>query len=367
MGARIVRLAGLVRAGTLAVVLLAAHASAQPIGGLRDDLITKITALSSAETDEIRQFTEPRLVALAGEDAAARERARAELVASLRRPGVSVAFRQAYRGVMLDRLTPLASDARDEVAINALLILGELADDAAARVVMERTGDDRQTVRYAAIAALTTSFRAARDQAPALTPATAGRIVDHLGERLRTERDAWTADAVARSLIAAGSIGRAEFAPSAQNAWVALAEGVGDRLYAAQPGPERRIALLTAMRAGEAMRDAITTPAGIGDRATRAAASLGGETIGFVARLLERGELASGERRFETDLVNVGENLVFFSRQKLLPNPPQQTRLADTLGAGQDSDYRNTARRLVAELTQPPVSMPQNRATRWFN
>lgn len=355
------------RAGTLAVACLVVPAGAQPIGGLRDDLITKITALSSSETEEVRQFAEPRLAALASDDAAARERARAELVSSLRRPGVSVAFRQAYRGVMLDRLAPLASDARDETAINALLVLGELADDAAARVVMERTGDDRQTVRYAAIAALATSLRAARDQAPALTPATAGRIVDHLGERLRGERDAWTADAVARALIAAGSIGRSEFAPAAQHAWVALAEGVGDRLYSAEAGPERRIVLLTAMRAGEAMRDAITTPAGIGDRATRAAAGLGGETIGFVSRLLAKGDLTGGERRFESDLVNVGENVVFFSRQKLLPTAPQQTRLADMLNAGQDSEFRIAARRLVAELTQPPVSMPQDRATRWFD
>ncbi len=366
MGARIVKLAGFVRAGTLAVALVGVPASAQPLGGLRDDLTTKITALSSAETDEVRQFAEPRLDALAGTDAAARERSRAELVSSLRRPGVSVAFRQAYRGVMLDRLRPLASDARDEVAINALLVLGELADDAAARVVLERTSDDRQTVRYAAIAALTTSFRAARDQAPALTPATAGRIVDHLGERLATERDAWTADAVARSLIAAGSIGRSEFAPAAENAWVALAEGVGDRLFEAQAGPERRIVLLTAMRAGEAMRDAVTAPSGIGERATRAAAGLGGETIGFVARLLTKGELPAGDRRFETDLVNVGENLVFFSLQQLPPRTPQQTRLAEMLNAGQDSDYGNAARLLVAKLAQPPVSMPQNRATRWF-
>ena len=360
------RLAGLARAGTLAVALLTAPCAAQPIGGLRDDLITKITALSSAETDEVRQFVEPRLLALAGNDAVARERARAELVSSLRRPGVSVAFRQAYRGAMLDRLTPLASDARDEVAINALLVLGELADDAAARVLLERTGDDRQTVRYAAIAALTTSFRAARDQAPALTPATAGRIVDHLGERLRNEPDAWTADAVARALIAAGSIGRSEFASVSQNAWVALGEGVGDRLYSAEPSPELRIVLLTAMRAGEAMRDAITAPTGIDDRATRAAAGLGGEAIGFVSRLLERGELASGDRRVEADLVNIGENLVFFSRQRLLSTPPPQTRLADMLNAGQDGEYRNAASLLVAQLAQPPVSMPQDRAMRWF-
>jgi hypothetical protein len=315
----------------------------------------KIAGFTPDEQQQIATFTENRLRLLGGEDQIARERARKELLSPLTRPCVSVAFRQLDRAAMIDDLTTLAGAGDDGIAITALVVLGELADDSARQVLQQYTADPRPAVRYAAIAALSRTLRAVNTYAPALDPGRATEIVAHLATRLTEEEDPQIVDLLTRALITGAAISRDGFAETASRALAALADGVGPRLRAASP-EARPVVLLSALRTLEAMNSRLVGAGNVPAEIARNIAAFAGETLADIAHAANVGELAES-RAVEVDIVNISERLLVFAHQKL-GRSIQPPGLAAMLQAGQDKEFYAQVRQLVLSLEQAPVSLP---------
>lgn len=312
------------------------------------------TSYGADAQEQIRQYVSARLQQLGSEDVATRERARKQLLEPLSRPTVSVAFRRTYREAAIETLTSLAAGGDEAVTINALLALGELADDPSRQVVQEYTDAESVAVRYAAVVALTRTLRAIDFAAPAIDPTRVTSLVSHLRERLETEPDPSVADAVARALLTAASIQRDGFAAPAQRALVAVGGGVGSRVRAAEES-DRALALMTAVRVAQNLAGRLAAPGDVSPEVCRAASAFAGEILAHLAARANQGEL-SNSGGWETDLVTLSERILVFAHSKLgsrLAAPG----LPDLLQSGNQRAFYDRVRTLVLGLSGGPCNL----------
>ena len=123
---------------TLAFAVSAVTASAQ-IAPIRPGAVTDA---------QVKAFVGDRLGALGSGEPLAVRQARIDLLAPLRAPEIDSAFRLQYSGALQQGgLTGLASDDDVLVAINAIVIAGELATQLSASILDRALGDDRPAVR----------------------------------------------------------------------------------------------------------------------------------------------------------------------------------------------------------------------------
>lgn len=337
-------------AAVLAGCLLALPAAAQP-GTLSVDPC-KVAGFTQAEQDEIRSFATARLEQIESGDATARERARKELLAPLRRPCVSVAFRQQYRSAMIDGLRELAGADDETVAITAIYLLGELADDAARQTLQEHTGDDRAAVRYAAIAAMGRTFRAVSATAPAIDPARVAQMVEHLGGRLESEADPLILDVIVRALLDAAQITRDDYAAASTRAVTTLAGGIGPRLRDADPESKPKL-YVTTLRVGEAFGARLAGAGAVPAEVARAAAGWAAEVLAHLAHLANTDQLGDAHA-LAVDIANISERIIVFAHQKL-GGSRSPVDLARLLESANGKDFYARVRELVLSLEQPPV------------
>lgn len=340
------------------VLTLAACVFSTPALGQIESLPpTDKTVYSDADKQQINAYVTPRLGSIGNGETSARERARRELLVPLRRPGVSVAFRRAFRESSISTLTSLAGSTDDAVAINALLVLGEIADDSSRQVVQQYTADDRVAVRYAAIAAMTATFRSIDVASPAIDPGRVGEMVRHLAERLRDEPDPSVADAIARSLLVASNTRREGFAGAAARATTVLGAGVGGRLRAADDN-DRQVALMTAVRVAESYSNAMAAAGQVTPEAARAGAGFAGEVL---AHLASRARAASGSmpatEGWEADLVTFCERIMVFSASKL-GGSVAAPGLVALVESGDSGAFYDRVSKLVLGLSGRPWNLP---------
>jgi hypothetical protein len=315
---------------------------------------TDKTSYSQAEEQEISAYVTPRVDLIGNGDVDARERARRELLTPLARPGVSVAFRRTFREAAIGALTNHASSTDDAVAINALLVLGSIADDPSRQVVQGYTDDDRVAVRYAAIAAMTQTFRAIDRASPAIDPGRVGEMVRHLTDRLTAEPDASVADAITRSLLVASAIRRDGFGAASSRATTGLAAGVGGRLRAAEES-DRQVALMTAVRLAEAFAGRLAAAGTVSPEVAKAGAAYAGEVLAHLAYLANDGSMP-GSSGWEADLVTLSERNLVFAALKLngsIP-PPGLPALVES---GDARAFYDRVRLLVLGLNGPPCNL----------
>ncbi len=345
------RLRVLISAVAAAMCLSALPLRAQP-GQLEVDPC-KVAGFTEAEQQQIRTFVEQRLTLL-DKDAADREPARRELLEPLARSCVSVAFRQLYRGAMLGDLQRLAASAEEEVAITALIILGELADEPARQELQKYTADERIAVRFAAIAGMKRTFRAINNAAPALDANRVGEMVRHLGDRLSTEEDPATIDLTVRTLIAAAGVSRDGYGEVAAEAMTSAAHGIGDRLRAASV-EARPSVLLSTLRVGEALGGQLAAAGSAPQPVARAGAAFAGEVLAHLAFLGNSGKLPQS-RQLETDLTNISERILVFAHQRL-GKPLTPPNLVSLIQAGSDVEFFSRVQILVLSLEGDPCNL----------
>ena len=337
---------------TLAAGVLATPALGQQIDSLPD--VTK-TSISQPEQQEIADFVAPRLALIGGGDSAAREKARRELLTPLSRPGVSVAFRRAFRQAAIGDLTTLAGSDDDGIAINALVVLGKIADDPSRQVVQQYTEDDRIAVRYAAVRAMTDTFLAVDFSSPAIDPGRVGEMVRHLATRLEDERDPSVADAIVRSLLSASTIRRDGFAGASGRATASLGAGVGAKLRAAQDD-ERQVTLMTTVRVAEAFSGRLAAAGSVTPDVAKAGAGFAGEVLGHLAFRANGGDMPATEG-WESDLVTLCERIMVFSALKLngqLATPG----LPALVESGDARAFYDRIRNVSLGLSGSPWSLP---------
>lgn len=313
------------------------------------------TSYSESERQQIVRYIGTRLDALGGDKPIDRERARRELLTPLGRPGVSVAFRRAFREAALDRLTALAEGTDEAVVINALLVLGEIGDDPSRQVVQRYTDDERLAVRYGAVSAMARTFAAIDLASPAIDPTRASEMVRHLGTRLQAEPDDSVADAITRAMLRAASLRRDGFGPAARRALLGVGAGAGGRLRSAEG--ERQIALMSAVRVAEHFAGRLAAAGEVPQDVARAGAAFAGEVLGHLAHRANSGTMPEA-RGWEADLVTLSERILVFAHSKLggRLTPPGFPAM---LESGDARSFYDRVRTLVLTLGGNPCNLDE--------
>ncbi len=313
------------------------------------------TTYSAEEQQQISAFVLKRIALIGNDDSKAREDARSQLLVPLRRAGVSVAFRRTMRSAGLDGLASLADSSDEHVAINALFVLAEIADDASRLVVQRHTADESQAMRYAAIGAMKRTFRVVDTFSPAIDPGRVSEMVAHLNNLLEDETDATVADAITRAMLQASKIRRNGFETPATQALIGVTSKIGPRLRLAEAG-DRPLALLSCVRVAEALAVKLQAPGRINPEVARAAAAFGGEMLAHLAYLANDGSLPD-DRQWELNLARLSERIVVFSRAKL-GGTVSEPGLAAMLERGEDKEFFQATQREVLALAVDPTNLP---------
>lgn len=337
---------------TITACLLAPPAQAQILEPLPP---SDQTSYSAEEQQQITAFVLKRVALIGENDSKAREDARSQLLVPLRRAGISVAFRRTVRSAGIDGLASLADSSDEHIAINALFVLAEIADDASRLVVQRHTADESQAVRYAAIGALKRTFRVVDTFSPAIDAGRVSEMVAHLNSLLDDETDATVADAITRALLQASQIRRTGFETPATQAVIGVASKIGPRLRLAEEG-DRPLALLSCVRVAEALALKLQAPGRINPEVARAAAAFGGEMLAHLAYLANDGSLPD-DRQWELNLARLSERIVVFSRAKL-GGSVTEPGLAAMLERGEDKEFYEATRREVLALAGDPTKLP---------
>lgn len=339
-----------------AVVTLAACLLGTPAAAQLDNLPpTSNTTYSQDEKQQISDFTSARLDLIGAGSTEEREKARRELLSPLRRPGVSVAFRRAFREVSIGQLTTLAASADDTVAINALVVLGAIADDPSRQVLENYTADERVAVRYAATRAMTDTFQSIDLSSPAIDPGRVSEMVRHLTARLQAESDPSVADVVIRSLLTAAAIEREGFEAPASRAMSALAAGTGARLRAADES-SRPLALMSTVRVAEAFSQRLAAAGSVPPSVAKAGAGFSGEVLAHMAARAQAGILPPAEG-WEADLLTLSERIMVFSALKL-GGRVETPNLTAFLTSSDARGFYDKTRQLVLTLSGKPWELP---------
>lgn len=343
----------LLAAVAIAVCLLA------PLARAQIDPLPPVdkTSYTPEEQQQIATFVLKRVTAIGEGDASVRERARSELLAPLRRAGVSVAFRRSFRTAGLEPLTALADGQDPKVVINALFVLAEIGDDLTRLVVQSHTADESQDVRYAAVCAMKRTFQVVDSFAPAIDPGRVTEMVTHLTRRLEDETDAQVADAITMALLKAAGIRRDGFAAPARAAFIGVSSKVGSRLRRADSS-DRPVTLLSSVRVAKELAGKLEAPGEVQPEVARAAAGFAGEVLAHLANLAHRGKLPN-PLGWESDLTSLGERIIVFASLKL-GKPTAAPGLPTMLEAGDYKAFNAATQQLVLSLGGKPFSLPDD-------
>lgn len=312
------------------------------------------TSYTQPEEGQVAAYMLGRVSVIGGDDAVARERARAEILAPLRRAGVSVAFRRVVEAATLVPLTNLADSPDEGIVTNALFVLAEIGTDAARQVVQQHTDDESRAVRFAAVAAMKQGFRVVNNFSPAIDQGRVLEMVSHLGLRLAEENDAQVGDGISRALLQASRIRREGFETPASQAMVEVGAGVGARLRHAEASAYE-LEMTPCLLVGEEFVVRLGAAGNPPSELSRAGAAFGGEMLAYLAFAAKDGRL-SESRPSEVKLAKVAERCVQFAQMKL-GGTASEPGLAALLEAGKDQEFANAAGQFVLRLSGEPCRL----------
>lgn len=256
--------------------------------------ITSAPMLGPDQQQQVEQWVRDTAPGLADESPAVRKRARDAVMRQLANPSVSAAFRLAYSKLLMPVITPLADDERTVVAVNAMLVAGELATTASAELLQKHRADTRIEVRFAAVAGTERLFRAIEAKAPTIDPREAELLVAQLGRGVREETNAYVLDVYVRALMAASAVNgggtRGDFATLRSRALSELSRSITDRIQQQATVGNDSASLSAFLRAGRALRDAMTQGARLPDETVRDAVVYAGNVASFVLARFEAGD-----------------------------------------------------------------------------
>jgi hypothetical protein len=355
-----------------AVCILTATAFLLPVPsalaqfGLPRDVVAA-ESIGGAQATQIERHIGEWLPRLGSQDPAEIKRSRDNLLAPLREPTISVAFRQAYSERLLQGLRQHAQDERDIVVVNALRVAGELATPAAVQLLQQKLQDPHAPVRFAAVAAVGRVFSAVRDTSPAIGPADVQQLGARMGQQLGSERAPEIVDACVRALATAMEITRPNYEGVRAMAFEAVASGVGERARALRGDANDAPMLIVLLRAGQFSRDALSVNdprLQIGDASVRQAAELNGHLLAYVVRRLQGGGFQedSESRELTIRIVAVAETGIVLAANRMRIQQ-QALNLASDFTKGTpegDRDFFRKAVELIGVLTRPPFNFPGN-------
>lgn len=188
--------------GVLSGLSGTATVSAQ-VQTLPKDIVTATSSLTPSQVDTIKQFVTANVGDLAADtDPIKIRRARQTILDPLQDTAVSAPFRLEYSRALEGKLGELANSSKNIVAVNALLIAGELATEPGVAIVEKQLGSKDVSIRFTAVKGIGSALDAMARRTPALSKDRALKMVETLGRMMPGEADERVYDGIARGLVA---------------------------------------------------------------------------------------------------------------------------------------------------------------------
>ncbi len=308
--------------GALALAVLAPGAAhAQCV--IPDEIVTAVQMSADAEA-QLTRCAQENARDLTSPDPARRRAARQALTRPLDNPGVSAAFRLRYGAALREPLVEAIGNPDERIAINAMVLCGEIATDPALAILMDHLGSPRPALRYDAAYAVRRTFIALQRSVPAIQPDQVNRTLATLRTRAAAEQDGLVLQAHVAAFLEGAALPADRF-PQARAAGVrALCEGLGEHAKAAGSRVVDPSVLDAYVRGATGVRDILAQPsANLDAQTARAAGELGGRLIAYAVRVVKDKSLSPGAgpaRDQVSEAVAVGQTLVQLAARSLNPN-----------------------------------------------
>jgi hypothetical protein len=208
------------------------------------ETIPTATSLSDTDKTAITQLVEESRAGLSG-TVDQIKRSRNALVAPLRVRGVSNAFRIEFSRLVAPVVQPLAKSPKEEVAINAARIAGELGTRQGLDILDECMKDSRPGVRMMAALGYVRAFGTAREGSTPLIPAQVRPSLDLIVSQIGTEKDPRVLEALVTALDSAVRVPDANIKDLSTWAFDALAMATGKMAQNASPETDEALAKAT--------------------------------------------------------------------------------------------------------------------------
>lgn len=353
-------------AGVAVVMSAAASVSPGQIQAtLPDEIVRTQGQLAPGQIDTLRKFIDDTSKGLSDADPIKVAKAKTDLIEPLGKPQVGNGFRLEYGRQLKPSLDKLTADTRPVVAINALVVAGEIGTPEAVAIIDKQVGATELTVRYAAVRALGACLEsAARSSSPAILPDALENIVASLSRRMESEKDPIVFGGFARSIAAGLNVTSQNAAGVRARAASELSQKLGARLRDASSFSNELNDTVTV--AGTQLRDALLSAgagANLPPNAQKDVVALGAEILVYVARTVSAGkDLPQGEpdlRPSAMTLASLGQAIAGVGGA-----PVPSASMGELLKAAtavDDAKYLDGVGALLESLARPPYSLDRKR------
>lgn len=337
----------------LSLATCAARVSFAQINELPAQMIESVV-LSGDQDAEVKRYAEFNLPGLT--DAAKRREARAAILRPLDNARASADFRFKYSKALLPKLQQLSGSTDDVVAINALVVCGELATPDAASLVVSKLADSKPQIRYQAAYGLRRTFEAMVNSPRAIDDGGASQLIRDTAARLAAEKDPLVTIALIEAALQSCSIPKLE-----GEALKAISSAMGAQSLATNAKTATPQQLFTLVKVGQGVRDMLANMGGqLPADAVKSASELGGRLVGVSLRAIETKSVpmpAEGTRSEVRDLhvqiSTLGQNIAKLASTSLSPSTPiamPEGSLGDLLKKGSvrdDASFAEDARKII--------------------
>lgn len=309
------------------------------INALPADL-PKALQIGPAEEAQIADFVKANSTKLSENDAKAIEKDRAALIGPLSQAGVSTAFRISYEAKLYPILAELIKSEDEQIALNAMVIAGELATDRGAALIKAASTNGKESVRTQAAISARRTFEAMQTSPVAISAQAASDLAKLVGERLTKETATYTVDAWVKAGFAGASVTKPETPALRGQAIAAVRSGLAARADVMGDAVLEPVVTLAVLRACVEMRNQVAgvnnAPA-LPQAGAKDAAALAGHVIAHIGRVTSKGNFradADGAKQRDSyaQLLNSAELVVVAGSGVVNPTAPlAQRKLGDPL------------------------------------
>jgi len=327
--------------------------------------------LSSSDRNAIDTCVSSLIAAMSEPESRRLREARSRLLEPLDDADASVPFRLTYADNVLRHVRPLVASQRDELAINAARILGELATGDSLAALELMLNDQREAVRFTAAAGFERAFnRVSRTAQPLVRADRVAAALIPLERIAATDPSPFVVDAAMQALAEATRLGTAAPAGAAGNfgavrvdAVAAISRAAGAWAASCDASEAHALPIL---RGARAVRDALIQ---VGpniqplDRRTLTdAAGFAGDILTF-ARCRICDNCPAVDREALRTATTLAETILDRTSQGL-GGPARTSRLAQHIERNEDDRFCQAVERLLSpngELTSAPFNFPADR------
>lgn len=328
--------------------------------------VRRAAQLAPEQATAVANYVKDHSANLASNDPQQIRRDRAALLSPLADAQATPAFRIRYSEALAPIIRPLAENASEIVAINALVLAGDLATSGGAEILTKAADSSKPAIRYQAAYGLRRTFEALSTMpSPTMRADQIEDAVKLIGTRLSAENDALVIDGLVLASIEAMRITTVR-----RLAVNTLCTALGTKIKAQKSAIAGDSLAKAFLRAGTGVRDVLTgSQSGqLSPEAIKAAAELGGQMIAYCVKTVESKVLTADKasRDIHSQLATVGETLVLLATNLQGATPPASKNLGAKLrdaSTQSDASFGIDARTLIGPgglLSKDPFKFAGN-------